>query len=311
MVRNGEFDAAIVFSSSMAQYVEDAAQLPRIMHFCDVDSQKWSDLADQSCGLRRWLYRREARLLLDYERRIAARFDASAVVTEHETEVFRGRIPGVPVHVLENGVDGAYFGALPRVVSGLEFLFVGVMDYPPNIEAVVHFAGAVWPEVVKKHPAARFTIVGSRPARAVRSLARQPEITVTGHVPDVRPYLARATMLVAPLGVARGVQNKILEAMAAGIPVLTTPAVIAGLPGGASELVFMAAPDGTAFSARLLELLRNPQIMCDRAAEASEFVRTHCSWKNRLQKLDLLLEEVCRAHRAMQNRVSTAQAHPI
>lgn len=284
------FDAVIVFSSSMAPYAKGFRGTPRIMHFCDVDSQKWAGLAGHSGGFRRWVYGRESRLLLQYERAIAAEFEASCVVSRNEAELFRAHIPGVPVHTLENGVDTEYFGAVLRRPEGLRIVFVGVMDYAPNVEAVTFFVERVWPAVRAARPEARFVIVGSKPAKQVRDLARAPGVEVTGYVPDIRTHLSTALVSIAPLAIARGVQNKILEAMAAGVPVLTTPKVAAGLPAGAEELVFTA--ERTEFSRVLLALLADDNAREERARRALKYVRQNCGWEAKLQVLDDLLKRI-------------------
>lgn len=281
------FDAVIVFSSSMAPYAEGFDRTPRIMHFCDVDSQKWASLAGHSNGVKRRVYGRESRLLLEYERKIAAAFEASCVVSRNEAELFRAHIPGIPVHILENGVDTEYFGALPRRPEGTRILFVGVMDYAPNVEAVAFFVERVWPAVRAARPEARFVILGSRPSKKVRDLARAPGVEVTGYVPDIRTHLSAALVSIAPLAIARGVQNKILEAMASGVPVLTTPQVAAGLPAGADDLVFTA--ERAEFSRVLLEVLADDNAREERARSALKYVRQNCGWEAKLQVLDDLL----------------------
>ena len=286
------FDAVIIFSSSMAQYVEKHGSVPVIMHFCDVDSLKWKSLAGESNWPLSWIYWRENRTLLALERKIAASFDACCVVSRNEAELFRKYIPGVDVDILENGVDADYFSALARKTTDTNIVFVGVMDYPPNVDAATFFANSVWSKIREVRPNARFIIVGARPAKSVLQLARIPGVEVTGYVPDVRPYLAGATVSVAPLGIARGVQNKILEAMAAGVPVLTTPDVARGLPDGAEQLVFTAERNTAAFAFALLDLLKNESDREKRAAEAAEFIRRKCVWENKLCALDALLDRV-------------------
>ena len=287
-----QFDVVIVFSSSMAQYVENRRGVSKIMNFCDMDSLKWESLARKSYWPMRWIYRRESRTLLAYERKIAASFDASCVVSRNEAELFRQHIPGITVDILENGVDASYFSAFSRQTDGISIVFVGVMDYPPNAEAVFFFARHIWSKIREVHPDARFTIVGARPVKTVLELTRIPGVEVTGYVPDVRPYLAAATVSIAPLATARGVQNKILEAMSAGVPVLTTPDVAKGLPDGAEALVFTAERSAEVFAAALLDLIANEAIREERAARAVEFIRQNCGWDMKLRALDALLDRV-------------------
>ena len=286
------FDAVIVFSSSMAQYAINRGHVPGIMNFCDVDSLKWKALAEKSYWPIRWIYQRESRTLLACERKIVASFNASCVVSRNEAELFRKYIPGITIDTIENGVDFDYFSALPRKPDGINIVFVGVMDYPPNVEAVVFFANHVWEEIRKVHPQARFIIVGAKPAKSVIGLVKIPGIEVTGYVTDVRPYLAAATISIAPLGTARGVQNKILEAMAACVPVLTTPDVAKGLPDDAESLVFTAERNTAAFSSVLLDLINNKGIREERAADAAEFIRRNCVWETKLRALDTLLDRI-------------------
>ncbi len=290
LVAAERIDAVVVFSSSMAPYVERLPKLRRVMDFCDLDSKKWEDLALRSRGWRRRIYRREARLLLAYEKKIARAFDVSCVVTENEAALFRTLIPNVPVALLPNGVDCDYFGALPRSPAAApRFTFIGVMDYEPNAEAAVFFCAEVWPRLRQRLPQAEFYLVGSRPNRPVLALARNSGVTVTGFVPDVRPYLAASTLVVVPLQVARGVQNKILEAMAAGVPVLASPAAAAGLPEEARAAMFVADREPEAFLQGLLGALADPEARRLKAEAAQRFVRAHVSWDETGRILETLL----------------------
>ena len=318
VIREKGIEAVVVFSSSMAQYVEANTGLVRVMNFCDMDSEKWSDLASHSSGwIRRWIYRREARLLLEYERRIALAFSANCVVTEAEADLFRRLIPQGKVSVVANGVELERFSEKPRVPSPVELAFVGVMDYGPNIEAVTFFTEAIWPQVRKRHPSARFNIVGARPTREVKALAEVDGVTVTGFVNDVRDYLATAALVVVPLKIARGIQNKILEAMAAGAPVLTTPVAAKGLPEGARHTLFVEQRDPKVFLQALLALLDDPQALQRKAEAAQAFVRDHCTWESNVDILeDLILQakngvsaqDVSVTARREANRVQAAAA---
>jgi sugar transferase (PEP-CTERM/EpsH1 system associated) len=285
------FDAIIVFSSSMASYVEPYGHIPKIMHFCDVDSQKWSSMADNAHGLHRWIYQREGRTLLEYERKIAAQFEISCVVSQNEADLFRKHIPRIPVQVIENGVDIDYFSAVQRNCEELKIIFVGVMDYTPNIEAVSFFVTRVWQKIRSAYPHARFIIVGAKPTRQVQNLAKIPGVEVTRYITDIRPYLSAATLSIAPLAIARGVQNKILEALASEVPVLTTPEVAKGLPDGVEKLVFTAERKAEPFASALIELLKNPEVLKITAAKGREFVRQNCTWDVKLKKLDDLLSQ--------------------
>ncbi|HEX8554255.1 MAG TPA: TIGR03087 family PEP-CTERM/XrtA system glycosyltransferase [Sphingomonas sp.] len=215
-------DSAYVFSGQMAQHVPHG--LPFVMDFVDVDSAKFAALG----GPLAWLYAREARLLAAEERRIAARAGASLFVSAAEAALFgeHGRVMTV-----ENGVDTTFFdpaAALP-VAGGAEIVFTGQMDYAPNVEAAGWFARDILPLVRQRHPDVRFAIVGRAPTAAVRALAALPGVEVTGAVADVRGHLAAASVAVAPLRLARGIQNKVLEAMAMARPVVTTRAAAEGI----------------------------------------------------------------------------------
>ena len=218
-------DAIYAFSGQMAQYLP--AHGPRaIMDFVDLDSAKFAAYAEDARGPMRWLMRREARLLGAYERQVAQRVAASLFVSEAEAAL----LPGA--QALENGIDTARFdpaAGFARVAeAGPLIVFTGQMDYRPNIDAVTAFARDTLPAIRARHRHARFAIVGRAPAPAVRALASEAVI-VTGEVADVRGWLAAAAVVVAPLKLARGVQNKVLEAMAMARPVVASPAAAEGI----------------------------------------------------------------------------------
>jgi sugar transferase (PEP-CTERM/EpsH1 system associated) len=241
-------DRALVFSSVMAQYVEDCKELNRVADFVDVDSCKWEQYANDVRWPASWIYRREAKTLLAYERKVAECFDATVFVSKAEADLFRGLVTkGTAEKIWHagNGVDSEYFD--PGIASDSPFepeartlVFTGAMDYKPNIDAVDWFAREIFPGILRRWPDARLAIVGSRPNAVVRKLRERPRVAVTGTVPDVRPYLAHATAVVAPLRIARGIQNKVLEGMAMARTVIASTAAAEGIEAEPGQDIVLA-----------------------------------------------------------------------
>ena len=285
---------ALGYSSSMAQYLVPHAQLLRVLDFVDIDSDKWRQYADKKPWPMRWIYRREARLLLDVERRIAREFDASTFVSKAEADLFKQMAPESTDKVFgfSNGVDTDIFSPLHDLVSPYAadeevLVFTGAMDYWANIEAVSWFAREVWPAVQRTHPRARFYIVGSRPSAVVQALDRQAGIVVTGSVTDTRPYIAHAKMALAPLRIARGIQNKVLEAMAMSKPTLVTSQALEGIAAQVGEEI-LVADDATTFQQHIRDVLagRYPNM----GESARERVLRDFSWSGNLRVVDELLK---------------------
>jgi len=231
-------DVVFVYSSAMAQFVlgQDRGKARLIMDFVDVDSDKWRQYASMATFPMSWVYAREARKLLAFDRAAAAGADAALFVSEAEADLFRTLSPetAASTHAVANGIDCGYFSPAhafetPFEGSGPHLVFTGTMDYWPNVDAVTWFANDILPRIQRAKPETTFTVVGTKPTRAVLALAERPGIAVTGRVPDVRPYLSAADIVVAPLRIARGIQNKILEAMAMAKTVVTTPQGLEGI----------------------------------------------------------------------------------
>jgi sugar transferase (PEP-CTERM/EpsH1 system associated) len=242
-------DAAVVCSSAMAQYLMARPNRPRkiIMDFVDVDADKWRQYAERHVGPMRWVYGRESRKLLAFDRKVAQHFDASTFVSAAEAALFRQLAPeiGTKAHFVNSGVDSAYFTpaqvyANPYPDGAPVAVFTGTMDYWPNVDAVTWFATDILPRARQSVPDLRFAIVGSSPDPKVQELSRLPGVLVTGRVPDVRPYFAHASLAVVPLRVAGGVQNKVLEAMAMAKVVVASPRALAGLDAEAARHVVIA-----------------------------------------------------------------------
>lgn len=291
-------DTAIVFSSSMAPYVvgDWPAPVRRILDFVDVDSDKWAQYAATARWPATWLYGRESRKLAESERRFAHAFDASLLVSASEAEFLRRRAPAAAGRILEmrNGVDTSYFDPNrhyenPFRSGEFPLVFTGAMDYWANVDAVQWFATEVLPFVRENCPDVRFVIVGSRPTKTVQALTCLPNVWVTGGVPDVRPYVAHATLVVAPLRIARGIQNKVLEALALGKTVVATGPAAEGIDGGA-PLARLDRDTPHDMAQVIIRLLQSPRRSEKLAQAARSFVLRHYDWESNLALLRSLLD---------------------
>jgi sugar transferase (PEP-CTERM/EpsH1 system associated) len=285
------FDAIVVYSSGMAQFVESYSDVPRIMQFTDLDSLKWQQYATYARAPMSWVYAEEARRLLDYERSLARSFSHSLVCTPRELRDFERLIPGAPVSCASNGVDLDFFRPLGPPKDEGSLVFTGVMDYYPNVEGVIWFCHEVLPLIRQQIAGTTFTICGSRPNSAVQKLGRIRGVQVTGRVPDVRPYLARASVGVVPLRIARGIQNKLLEAMAMGLPTVATTAAFDGVEAERDRDLFVAdsAPD---FAAAVIRLLRDEGLRERTGQAARTCVCSNYRWEAQLSRLDKVLAAI-------------------
>ncbi len=293
-IKANKIDRIFVFSSQMAPYALDHTSQERriVMDFVDIDSDKFRQYAADEKGLKSWLYAREAKTLADFEKQVARHVDLSLFVSDAETAIFKKLAGsyGHSVDALHNGVDLEYFSpdaALEPVsmAGSPKLVFTGAMDYRPNIDAAQWFVSDVLPRVRQQHPGACFYIVGSKPSPDVMKLEDIDGVTVTGRVPDVRPYLAAADVSVAPVRIARGVQNKVLEAMAMGKAVVATEAAFSGIDAvpGRDLLVEDSAE---AFAAAIDSLIHDPKRADACGAAARRRVVEGYSWASQLSKLD-------------------------
>ena len=285
---------AVTFSSMMTMYLDRPGAPELVADFCDVDSQKWAQYAEGRGWPASFIYGREARTLLAFERRMAARARACTFVTQAEVELFARLAPECAsrLHAVGNGVDTDFFSPQashpsPYPADELPIVFTGAMDYWPNIDAVTWFASEVMPRVAAAQPGARFYVVGMNPAPTVSALAG-PQVVVTGKVPDVRPYLQHARVAVAPLRVARGVQNKVFEAMAMARPVVVSAAVAQGIHA-APLTEFDVAGDAREFAHKVLSLM-DPAAAGEMGREARRRVVNDYNWDAQLARFGELLE---------------------
>jgi sugar transferase (PEP-CTERM/EpsH1 system associated) len=296
--RSGRLDLAFAYSSGVAPYLAgDGWDCRRVVDFVDLDSEKWRAYAAEAAGPAAWIWHREARLLATAEVAIARWADASLFAAKRDADEFRAR-PGVPaerVHAIGNGVDLEAFDPSqpwPRPVEGEGplMVFTGAMDYRANVDAVTWFAKEVLPLVRERHPTARFAIVGARPTRTVRRLASLPGVLVTGRVPDTRPWLAHADLVVAPLRVARGVQNKVLEAMAMARPVLCTPEAAAGVEAVAGrDFTTVLCSSPVLLAEAVVDLLADPARRQASGRAARKQIDRSYTWRFKLVRLNEVL----------------------
>ncbi len=282
------YDLIVVHSSSVAPYVE-RCPVPKLLDFCDMDSQKWLEYArykpfPQSLG-----YALEGRKLVRAEARLARAFDVSTVATEGELSSLMTIEPTAVGDWFPNGVDTEYFAPSTGDYDPNTISFIGRMDYYPNEECMVEFCARVLPLLKQRVPGIRLNIVGAAPSPAVKKLGEIPGVTVTGTVPDIRPFVLGSAATVAPLNIARGTQNKILEAMAMGVPVVCSPVAARGVDAIAGEHL-LVADSPTEYADAIISVLSDAQRRKRLGELGRERVLTHHAWESAMRRLDNIIE---------------------
>ncbi len=286
-----------------------------IMDFVDVDSDKWQQYARYARWPFSWIYKLESRRLAAYEKRVAGSFHRSIFVSKREAELFRSQNPGMNgVLTVPNGVDFAYFSPSASNVSNNSgnsndsndsnnsnassnsnisnvkppvLLFTGAMDYYANIDGVVWFSKEIFPYLLKQFPSLTFYIVGRNPTPEVKALVNS-HIKVTGYVEDIRPFYEMATIYVAPLRIARGIQNKILEALAMARPVVATSKAFEGIEAIPGQDLLIA-DSGTEFIEKISLLLEDRAGCQSIAASARRTIEKNYSWEHSVGMLEKIL----------------------
>ncbi len=287
----------VIFSGQMGQYVPDDFDGRVVIDLCDVDSAKFENYA--SAGQRVWLNAREGRLLAREEERLARRADATILISENEADLFTSRLQApdlADVRVIGNGIDAGFFNpsvSEPQAEiakrTGPHFVFTGQMDYPPNEAAVCWAARDLLPVLRQTLPDAQFHVVGRNPTSKVRALGEVADVTIWGEVPDVRPFIASADCVLAPLLIARGVQNKVLEAMAMAKPVVLTPQSATGIDAVDGEHWLLCEAEPTAMAQRITALLADNDAASEMGSAARNFVLNHHDWSAMLSSLEELV----------------------
>jgi len=293
LLARDRFDLIFVHCSSVAQYVEHVREIPKILDFGDMDSQKWLEYARYKPFPLSIGYRLEGIKLERAEKRLAPQFNLCTATTRAEWQTFQDYDTGVASDWFPNGVDSHYFAPTDEPYDPDTIAFVGRMDYYPNQECMFDFCARILPLVQAKRPGLKLLIVGADPSPAVQRLGGLPGVTVTGSVADVPPYLRRATLMVAPLNIARGTQNKILEAMAMGVPVVASRVAAGGVDASAPEH-FLTASTVDEYQAALLRIIEDPAERQRLSIAGRERMLSHHAWERSMQRLDGIIER-CRS----------------
>jgi sugar transferase (PEP-CTERM/EpsH1 system associated) len=286
------YDRIFVYCSAMAQYVEipEARGIPLVVDLVDVDSDKWRQYSSYAPFPYSSIYKREAKRLREYERRVCERASSVVVTTEREAQLVREMCPAARVHSIPNGVDQDYFNPAPGDSAGSPTVsFTGDMSYFPNQQAVIFFAREVLPVIRQSIPETRFLIVGRQPSRKVLSLQSIAGVEVTGLVPDVRPYLAQSRVSVAPFLIAAGIQNKVLEAMSYCLPVVATCRIAQSLPPQVAEMVEFG-DTALELASKVIHLLNDPEARRRAGAQGRARVGAEYDWAKSLDRLLDLIE---------------------
>ncbi len=291
-IKKHDIRKVMIYSSVMAQYVPEHKDIDMIVDFVDVDSDKWRQYAGKKKWPESWIYQREAKKLFEFEEAVIKRSKTSFFVSEKEAELFHQLSPLTKDKVtsVNNGVDIQFFqpdfnAANPYKDNEKVMVFTGAMDYWPNIDAVSWFAKKIFPQIFKQDSSARFYIVGSNPSKEVQALAQEGQIIVTGRVEEIRPYLTFAHFAVAPLQIARGIQNKVLEAMAMEKNILATSAAMEGIYNYDLKHVIMN-DDQQQIVNEACRLLKLTDV---KAPSNREFVEKNFSWRSNGERLLQLL----------------------
>jgi sugar transferase (PEP-CTERM/EpsH1 system associated) len=297
LLREQKFDLIFVHCSSVAHYVDRVQGIPKILDFGDMDSQKWLEYVQHKPVPLSWGYWWEGRRVLADEKRLARRFDLCTATTRAERETLDGYQTGTPSEWFPNGVDSSYFAPASEPYDPDLIAFVGRMDYFPNQQCMLDFCRNVLPLIKARRPSVKLAIVGADPSPAIRQLGEIDGVTVTGSVPDVRPHVTRAALTVAPLRIARGTQNKILEAMAMGVPVVCSRIASGGVDAVAGEHLLTAdTPDEVAQA--ILQVLGDPAQRERLSRAGRERVLSHHAWPSSMRRLDAIIERCVGAHKS-------------
>lgn len=287
-------DLIIAHCSSVAQYVEHVNDIPAILDFGDMDSQKWLMYSKFRAWPLTWGYWYEGKKLEREEKRLSGLFDCCTCTTRAELETLDSYESARSTSWFPNGVDFEYFRPFESAYDPDKICFVGRMDYYPNQKAALEFCAKIFPLIRARRETAEFVIVGASPPAHIRALSSISGVTVTGSVDDVRPYVQNAALTVAPIDIARGTQNKIIESMAMGVPVVSSNAASRGVDAEAGVHILVAdTPEG--YAGEILRVLGDSEFRQRLADQALHRVRDRHSWAQSMKRLDAIIERTLNA----------------
>lgn len=296
-----QFDLIFVHCSSVAQYVAHVTDIPKILDFGDMDSQKWLAYREFKPFPLNLGYLLEGLKMLRAEKQLATRFDLSSCTTKAELETLQSYQKAPATDWFPNGVDSDYFCPDPQNLDYEmhSISFIGRMDYYPNQQAMLQFCAGAWPLIRAKLPDAKLYIVGAEPSKEILALAKLPGVIVTGSVPDVRPFIRKTAAMVAPLKIARGTQNKILEAMAMGVPVISSSEAAGGIDAVVNEH-FLIADTKEELARQALRLMTEPELRSRYAKAGRERMLSNHQWRYSMAHLDTIVNRCIDLHATKQ-----------
>ena len=296
LIAKNSYDVIFLYCSSMKSYIGDDISIPIVIDFVDIDSDKWLQYAKYA----RWpvsvVYRQEGKKLARLERKILKEVEASFFVTDLEVRLFASNEERLTVHGIANGIDFSFFNRDKTpdnqdLADRKYICFTGAMDYFPNEDGVEYFVQSILPKIWKQEPELEFLIVGRNPTPRVQKLACHEKITVTGPVDDIRPYIKHSLCAVTPLRMARGIQNKILEAMAMGIPVVATSNAHEGLMMRNGKDMWVE-DDSAVFAQHVIDLVRDQDTRQKMVAAAFGVLKKWYDWSTNLARMEKILSDV-------------------
>ncbi|MCB2092497.1 MAG: TIGR03087 family PEP-CTERM/XrtA system glycosyltransferase, partial [Alphaproteobacteria bacterium] len=289
LLEKQKFDLIVVFSSSAAQYVEHVTDTAKMLDFCDMDSQKWLAYVDY----KKWPisagYALEGRKLEADEKRLAKKFDLCSCATDFEVETLDSYGTGVASGYFPNGVDSDFFKPIDVDYQKNSICFVGRMDYYPNEVCIINFCHEVLPIIREHYPDVTFKVIGAAPPQSVLKLNELPGVLVTGTVDDIRIHVQSCQVMVAPLVIARGTQNKILEGMAMGLPVVSSHLAARGVDAVVGDHI-LAATRPEDYAKEIMSLFADPERQKKFSKNGRARVLSHHSWQRGMDLMSTCID---------------------